>query len=209
MTVLPGSLDYLYYNGTLDHIPYEAYEMGPVTPSGMAQMSGMGTGIGMAYGMNPMGGYNMNSGYQMNGYGMNGYVSPYQMSGSQYLQAAQQGSLYNNYTTQDNFVNRYNSGISQGQNLSKENYRFGENGKNFRESILEAASATKDTVSSSPNWIKGILAGGIMLTTLCMLFKGKKKPVPQTYSTGFLSKLNPKNWSVNWSKLNPKNWIKK
>jgi len=27
MTVLPGSLDYLYYNGILDHIPYEAYEM--------------------------------------------------------------------------------------------------------------------------------------------------------------------------------------
>ena len=27
MTVLPGSLDYLYHNGVLDHIPYEAYEM--------------------------------------------------------------------------------------------------------------------------------------------------------------------------------------
>ena len=27
MTVLPGSLDYLYYNGVLDHIPNEAYEM--------------------------------------------------------------------------------------------------------------------------------------------------------------------------------------
>lgn len=26
MTVLPGSLDYLYYNGIIDHIPYEAYE---------------------------------------------------------------------------------------------------------------------------------------------------------------------------------------
>lgn len=30
MTVLPGSLDYLYYNGILDHIPYEAYETAPV-----------------------------------------------------------------------------------------------------------------------------------------------------------------------------------
>ncbi len=27
MTVLPGSLDYLYYNGILDHIPYEAYDI--------------------------------------------------------------------------------------------------------------------------------------------------------------------------------------
>ena len=30
MTVMPGSLDYLYYNGVLDYIPYEAYEMGPI-----------------------------------------------------------------------------------------------------------------------------------------------------------------------------------
>ena len=30
MTALPGSLDHLYYNGILDHIPYEAYEMAPV-----------------------------------------------------------------------------------------------------------------------------------------------------------------------------------
>lgn len=26
MAVLPGSLDYLYYNGILDHIPYEVYD---------------------------------------------------------------------------------------------------------------------------------------------------------------------------------------
>lgn len=26
MAVLPGSLDYLYHNGIIDHIPYEAYE---------------------------------------------------------------------------------------------------------------------------------------------------------------------------------------
>lgn len=44
MTVLPGSLDYLYHNGIIDHIPYEAYEMTPMTPSGRAQLSGMGMG---------------------------------------------------------------------------------------------------------------------------------------------------------------------
>ena len=46
MAILPGSLYYLYYNGIIDHIPYEAYEMTPMTPSGYAQMSGMGTGYG-------------------------------------------------------------------------------------------------------------------------------------------------------------------
>lgn len=40
MTVLPGSLDYLYYNGILDHIPYEAYER--VMPSPSMYASGMG-----------------------------------------------------------------------------------------------------------------------------------------------------------------------
>lgn len=35
MTVLPGALDYLYYNGILDHIPYEAYEMTPPANNAM------------------------------------------------------------------------------------------------------------------------------------------------------------------------------
>ena len=33
MTVLPGSLDYLYYNGILNHIPYEAYDVGYPVPT--------------------------------------------------------------------------------------------------------------------------------------------------------------------------------
>lgn len=48
MAIQPGSLDYLYYNGIIDHIPYEAYEMTPMTPSGRAQMMGMGTGYGQS-----------------------------------------------------------------------------------------------------------------------------------------------------------------
>ena len=38
MTVMPGSLDYLYYNGVLDHIPYEAYEMVPVNNASNQQV---------------------------------------------------------------------------------------------------------------------------------------------------------------------------
>ena len=33
MTVMPGSLDYLYHNGVLNCIPYEAYSMPVATPS--------------------------------------------------------------------------------------------------------------------------------------------------------------------------------
>lgn len=212
MAVLPGSLDHLYYNGILDHIPYEAYEMGPMTPSGAAQMSGMGTG----YGINTMNGYGMNSvaggapNSQMNPYGMNqAYASMTPMNGSQYLQSAQSGLMYNTYTSPDTFVRRSNSNVNIGQDFSIETSAYGESGKNFRESIMNAASTAKESVSNSPNWIKGILAAGIMLTTLCMLFKGKKTPAAQPHTSSFFSRLNPKNWSVDWAKFNPKNWIKK
>lgn len=190
MAILPGSLDYLYYNGIIDHIPYEAYEMSPMTPSGMMQMSGMGTGYGMM---------------------MNGYGGMSQMNGTQYLRAAQGGLLYDTYTYPDTFVRRSNPNIKAGSGYSIKQHAFrdgegygrdvdyevmanGQDGKNFRLAISEAASKAKETVSNSPNWVKGILAGGIILTTVCCLFRGKKPPVHTANKTSFLSKLNPVSW---------------
>ena len=46
MTILPGSLDYLYYNGILDHIPYEAYEYPSVGQSGNNVRQELGGVIG-------------------------------------------------------------------------------------------------------------------------------------------------------------------
>ncbi|MBQ7764505.1 hypothetical protein IJ384_03945 [bacterium] len=158
MAILPGSLDYLYYNGILDHIPYEAYEQTPITPSGMAQMSGMG----MNYTANPM----------MHGYGTAPMPA---MNGTQYLQSAQKGLLYNTYTYPDTFVRRNNNDIEIGADADFKKMAYGEEGKNFRQAISDAAVKTKETVSSSPNWIKGLLASGILITTLCMLFKRGKK----------------------------------
>ena len=158
MAILPGSLDYLYYNGILDHIPYEAYEPTPITPSGMAQMSGMG----MNYPTNPM----------MRGYGA---MPTSAMNGSQYLQSAQSGLLYNTYTYPDTFVRRNNTDFEIGANADFEKMTYGQEGKSFRQAISDAAAKTKETVSSSPNWIKGLLAGGILITTLCMLLKRGKK----------------------------------
>ncbi len=193
MAVLPGSLDYLYYNGILDHIPYEAYEMPPMTQSGMAQMSGLGSG----YNVNPM----------MRGYGA---ANMTQMNGSQYLKAAQGGLLYDTYTYPDTFVRRNNNpktdsgysilnkafsdGEGYGRDVDLEVMANGQDGKSFRQAITDAASKTKETVSNSPNWVKGILAGGIIITTLCCLLKGKKVPSQPAQKTSFWSKLNPKNW---------------
>lgn len=77
MTILPGSLDYLYHYGILDRIPYEAYEILPATQSG----------------------YNQYSNTNIN------FANPYQtqINGNQYLKQAQQGYLYNSNSS-DTFM---------------------------------------------------------------------------------------------------------
>lgn len=166
MTVLPGQLDYLYYNGILDHIPYEAYDTTP-------------------------------------------------LNGSQYLNQAKQGLMYNTYTAPDTFVKRnnnykqsndysfaksafgYNNGIGNDANF--EINAVGQEGKSFRESIVNGARNTAATVSNAPTFVKGLISGGIMVGTLLLLLRGKKKPPVEV----------AQNKHFNWSKLNPKNWFKK
>lgn len=188
MSVMPGSLDYLYYNGILDHIPYEAYETTPVMPSGA--------------GINPI----MNSQYSQT---MQPAVSA--MNAEQYINAARQGNAFNTYNAPDTFVRRNNSGVRQGQNYNSVNNAFGINGqgrnydfetgalgvegKTFRENLTDAAQQTKNSVSNAPGFVKGLLAGGIMIGTLYCLLKGKKKPpVDEAVKTTFWSKLNPVKW---------------
>ena len=146
MAVLPGSLDYLYYNGIIDRIPYEAYEIMPMTPSGMAQMSGAGMCMGAgSYGMMPA------------------------MNGTQYLQAAQRGLIYNTYTCPDTFINR---DISDEVDSCSNNQR----GKSFKDSIKDTYAKAYNTYSTTPGWVKGLLATGITLLTLAALIKGIRRP---------------------------------
>ena len=163
MSVMPGSLDYLYYNGILDHIPYEAYESTP-------------------------------------------------MNGSQYLNQAKQGLLYDTYTSPDTFVKRNNTDYKQSENYSFSKSAFGLNngvgkdsdfevnavgqeGKSFRESLVESAKTTASGFNNAPTFVKGLIAGGIMVGTLFCLLRGKKKPpVEEVSKPSFWSKLNPKNW---------------
>lgn len=164
MTVLPGSLDYLYYNGILDHIPYEAYET----------------------------------------------VAP--MNGSQYLNQAKQGLLYDTYTSPDTFVKHSSNEYRQGQDYSFYNHAFGVGDgvgkdqsfemkafgpeeKSFRESIVDSAKSTASGFSNTSIFIKGLVAGGVMVGTLFCLLRGKKTgSVKEASVPSFLSKLNPKNW---------------
>ena len=161
MASLPGSLDYLYHAGIIDHIPYEAYEMGPITPSGYAQMSG---------------------------YGM-GYALP-QMNATQYLNYAQKGNLYRTHMLPDIYVKPsvpstqkatlmqelYSDGVGYSENLDMEVMANGQEGKNFRLKLKNAVSKVYEKFCDSPDWFKGVIAAGTILLTVCCLFRGIKPP---------------------------------
>jgi len=139
--VMPGSLDYLYHYGILDHIPYEAYEMTPINNQAYAPMNG-----------------------------------------SQYLNAAKQGLMYDTYTGNDTFIKR--NPISEEDEIT-----------NFKNSITQTAERTTEKVAKTPELVKGVVAGLILLgTTFCLLCGRKKTPQPHAETTSFFAKLNPKNW---------------
>lgn len=197
MAVLPGSLDYLYYNGILDRIPYEAYEQSPITASGRAQMAGL----------------NSNMPFN-NSYGT--FSNNIHMNGSQYLKYAQNGALYNNTLTHpDIFVKRshpnmqvndarsfinktFADGQGYGAGLDYEVKAIGEDGKAMRKAVTDTASKAVGSFMDSPLWVKGFVGATIMVGTLYGLFKGKKPAVSKTINStpnqGFWSKLNPANW---------------
>ena len=150
MTVLPGSLDYLYNYGILEHVPYEAYGATPMTASGMAQISGMGSGLRQ----NPM-----TQGY--------GDFQNSQIYSPQYMQQA--GFGYNN-----GMNNQPDMFVQKEQPFMKNSF-----------------SKTAEKAINLPTWIKGVLAGGIMLLTACCMFKSGKKIVktPQNIKPNLWEKL--------------------
>ncbi len=170
MTVLPGSLDYLYYNGILDHIPYEAYEMSPVANNAMNSMNAMNA---TQY---------LNMAKTGNLY--NNYV------GDTFVRR-NNNQIENNYSIKEH---AFGIGNGYGKDADYELMANGMEGKNFRQAITDAAESTTNKVSNSSTWVKGLLsAGAIGLTLLCIL-KGKKKPVVASPKPSFWSKLNPFNW---------------
>ena len=125
MTVLPGSLDYLYHNRILDHIPYEAYQTVPMAQVGVMQMPNMLNSMDIGMGEDPM----------------------------------SQGCGYNQVLVENN-----------------PHYQV----DTFSQNNRKADSKAVEKFINTP-WVKGALAGGIMLLTLCCLFKSRKK-LPKTVS---------------------------
>jgi hypothetical protein len=132
MTVFPGSLDYLYYNGVLDHIPYEAYEMVPFQPnyvqsSGMPQLGSIKQSV----------------------LGNQGMINT---NNSNYLDTAMKGQMYGYYgNSNDYFV-----GSNYGQNGSNQQamqmyggsyYGGGVNNGNYASGMNYAAAGNPYSVN--------------------------------------------------------------
>lgn len=234
MTINPYTLNSLYNQGIIDHIPYDLCMGMPITQSGMMENMGLSTMPQMG-GINPaMAGGAMGVG--QNAYGMSA------MNGSQYLDSAMKGEMYGYYgNSNDTFVRSSgsntqrvkSSGLKEmlgmgngvgrdynfknaaldpnngyGKGVDFERMANDRDGQNFRMSITEAASEAKEGVMNSHPIVKGLLATAGVALTLVLAAKGlKKKPAEEVVEkTGLFAKI--KNWGI-WSKLNPKNWCKK
>ena len=195
MTVLPGSLDNLYYNGILDHIPYEAYEYGAVSPYGgmINPYSGLKQSItGTGYLNAAKGGllydkYNSRDSFV---YG--------NMSGNGAATGGNYSIIRSNYGGKIKKKNKYD--ISDIKNLTF----MGMVG--FIDSIREAGAKTKDAVLNAPSssiW-KGLAGLALIIAIPILMIKGRKK-----YPKEVIEAAEQINKSSFWSKFNPKNWFKK
>lgn len=204
MTVLPGSLDYLYYQGILDHIPYEAYDMPYIgvqemqtpMPSGsqLKQMAIESVGAGGANGVggvNGMNGIDSTANAQLNSrtgirrQRNNNFNSTNtsSMNASQYLDAARSGMIYDAYGSGDSFVR--NNNLNYNAAAANNSAAGGASGYgsvyDLKAQTLglknsDGKKSSKDPVFGSSSW-KGILAAGLVILTPILLIKGfKKKP---------------------------------
>ena len=221
MTILPGSLDYLYYNEVLDHIPYEVYEMGPVGTSSAMGGLNIGQGGGIPSGNLKtafLGEENFNSSAAFN----------QNINNSEYLNSAMKGEMYGNYAgSYDAYVGSGNyqqmdniqqstqmygtdydnrRGIVNGTNNSgqrrglnnlfnnKKTNQMQVNGRNGFDT--SEFGAEKGGVLNSKAWPRGLAAAAIIIATPLLIIKGKRKPagLKAVSSSNLWDKINPRNW---------------
>ena len=155
MSAMPGSLDYLYYNGILDHIPYEAYEMNPRFVARQSQIASN----------------------QLEQKYANQYLNTAQQ-GALYKNSIVPHDTFikNNIPKNYSIIQHsYNDEFGVGRSANYKNMLWDEGLTSYRQSIIDAANETKDGVAATPTWAKGILGLGIFAATICCLIK-KRKP---------------------------------
>ena len=147
MTVMPGSLDYLYYGGVLDCIPYAAYEMGPVSPSyinGSEYLDCAKRGCAFA------------------GYG-NDYDC-YTPSATNY-RAVEDGK---DYSLKERI---FGIGSNDGSAMDMETKLLGHDGKQMHHTFKNGFTGFCQSIAAIPNWVKGLISAGVISTTAAILIK--------------------------------------
>lgn len=172
----PYTLNHLYFQGILDYVPYDLCGGAVVSP-------------------------------------MNAMQNPY-------LNAAQQGALYQNNGKYSDFVeiglgNNIGVNSNAGSNayglqdiglesnaganayglsgVGTQSQTGGINAWGGMSDVQNGIAKTTAFFDSIPKFVKGLVAGTLMIGSLALVFKSGKKPTP-TNNTSFLSKLKPTNW---------------
>lgn len=168
MSVMPGSLDHLYYGGVLDTIPYDAY----------APNFAVGAG--------------------MNSYGTGLRNSAGRLQGTHYLDYAKQGLAYNTYQQDQFNYNTIGAGLQSPQNNNQFTSYQGQGRTFGEEVIQYANNVSQKITNTSPIMKGIVALGIMGLTLACILKGGKKNPTnlpaPTNSASGFWTRLNPKNW---------------
>lgn len=186
MTVLPGSLDYLYHNGILDRIPYEAYE-GVTTP--------VAKNVALNNSFNSESSTTENIDNLVRNSGVN-ISKMYNSKGVLQYENGSQRLGYDSIETE--FKNDSFEKSSELLNNSNQiNIQEVSEADSFRKSIVNEDKNTNPRNPEKSLYLKGLIGVAVVLGTFVCLIRGKKPSgVANTTinTTGFLSKLNPLKW---------------
>lgn len=225
MTVNPYTMNMLYQKGILDYVPQDLMISTPIPVFGDVSNpylnSAMQGNLYQQYGT--MGdsftsSANAGGGYYNTQIGANSNISTNRFFGNGATGSSFQNGLRSmfgfngNGCQSDSGVTMFGeSGIGGNSNINMGNTYGGF--EDVKNNLSTGFNKTISTVTGLPTVTKGLIAAGILVLTLCGMFKGGKKP-PKTSSTGFWSKLfkkskpaPPPKKLTTWEKI--KNWFKK
>lgn len=188
MAINPYTLNNLYQHGIIDYVDPELCGMQGIVP-----MNGM---------MNPYNNY-MNSAMQGDLYRNHGMArDSFNFTGSIPYDSTAVGSKSNSFTNMlfgDKSVGTNYQGdiLGTGDPSVGAYYQGGFESahggfSDVRNNINGGVSKAASVYNNTPAWLKGILAIGVGILGIKMLFRGKGKKAVSKNS--FWSKLNPKNW---------------
>lgn len=194
MTVNPYTLAKLYNEGIIPYIPYDLCLGTPITQSGLMN----------SYGSTMNGSQYLASAMKGDMYGYYGNCNDSFTRSASSTNEQKTSTIKTMLGMGDGVGRDYdfknaalslNNGYGKGSDL--ERMANDKDGQDFRQSLTNAVSHTKESVMNSHPLVKGLLATAGVILTVALAVKGlRKKPVTPHVSKWSMSKLNPRNWHL-------------